>query len=447
MSFPARSVTWSLPGLLLAALLAIGAAPALADRSERLPWQQDQQGTQKQASEAKPDSLTADDAVLEAMLSKHVLVSYDSLRTQQNAIDQYQAIVAKGGWPAIGKGRTLRVGDRDELVIPLRRRLQLTDGLSRDGEGSWVYDEEVAAAVGRFQFRHGIPPTGILDRRTIAALNVPAGQRLNQLRLNLQRMRELLVEPLPGRYVIVNVPGFELQAIENGRVALSSRVIVGRPERQTPTVRAKIKGLNFFPYWNVPDSVAHLDLIPKLEKDPGYLQREGIRVMTDWKGTEVDPRWIDWRAPEAQTLRFRQDPGERNALGLVRIDMPNEHAVYMHDTPMKNLFSRSARAFSAGCVRVHRVFDLVAWLASANGDWDRARVDSVLIGGFAEDVKLNEFVDVYFVYLTAWATPLGEVHFRPDYYGRDGTEDPSSREDREGLALAANEAGSQSLAP
>ncbi len=190
-------------------------------------------------------------------------------------------------------------------------------------------------------------------------------------------------------------------------------------------MHAKIKELNFFPYWNVPESVAFGDLIPKLLKDPGYLQRERIRVQTDYgeAGQIVDPSFINWSSPEAQSFKFRQEPGPQNALGLVRVNMPNEHNVYMHDTPMKNLFGRSARAYSAGCVRVQRIFDFVAWLAAPNGDWDRARVDSVLMGGQQMDVPLVAEVDVYFTYLTAWATPDGEVSFRQDLYGWDGSAD------------------------
>ncbi len=157
-------------------------------------------------------------------------------------------------------------------------------------------------------------------------------------------------------------------------------MIVGKPERQTPTVRATIRALNFFPYWRVPESVAHLDLIPRLVKEPGYLQQERIRVLTgSFNGPEVDSSAIDWRQADAKQLRFRQDPGPQNALGLVRIDMPNEHGVYMHDTPLKPLFNQRARAFSAGCVRVQDVFTLVEWIAKYEAGWDQpGRAQDVL---------------------------------------------------------------------
>lgn len=394
----------------------------------------------------REEAAKIEEEALEKLGPTYPIISPEAEIKLATAIDRYQSIVSKGGWPLVPKTKTLRTGDRDDSVIPLRARLQMTDGLDPADSDSWVFDESVAAALANFQRRHGIPPSGILDRRTFHALNVPAIARLQQLQVNLQRLRDLLVPGLPLRYVVVNSASFEMQAVNAGRVELRSRVIAGRPERQTPAVIAQIVGLNFFPYWRVPDSVAFGDLIPKAAKDPSFLIQERIRVLTDWGGQEIDPRSIDWRSPNYLNIKFKQDPGPQNALGLVRVDMPNEHNVYMHDTPMKNLFGRSSRAFSAGCVRVHRIFDFVTWLAAANGDWDRARVDSVLQGGAPFDVKLNEPVSVYFVYLTAWASPTGEPHFRADIYDRDGAGDMSGREDREDRE-ARSLMSAQSLAP
>ena len=203
----------------------------------------------------------------------------------------------------------------------------------------------------RFQRRNGLRPTGRIERSTYPALNMTVDERLAQLRINLGRIRELMATPTEERYVLVNVPAFQLEAVESYEVQQRHRVIVGRTERQSPSVKATIRALNFFPYWRVPDSVAHLDLIPRLKKEPDYLQKEKIRVLTG-RQRELDPQTVDWNSPDAQKLKFRQDPGPQNALGLVRIDMPNAHNVYMHDTPMKPLFKQRSRAFSAGCVRV-----------------------------------------------------------------------------------------------
>ena len=198
-------------------------------------------------------------------------------------------------------------------------------------------------------------------------------------------------------------------------------------------MRATIKAVNFFPYWRVPESVAHLDLIPRLVKEPEYLQKEQIRVFTgSYNGPELDPISIDWRQADAAKLRFRQDPGPQNALGLLRLDMPNEHGVYMHDTPMKPLFNQRGRAFSAGCVRVQDVFTLAEWVARYEPGWEQpGRVQEVLAAGNPFDLNLTRPVPVYFTYITAWAEPDGAIQFRPDIYGRDGLRDVVAAHERD----------------
>ena len=438
----AAAVLAMLPGLLVPL-----SAPARAETSGPFGlgnlFASPSQSSEEDEAKAKREELAKQEAaLLDELTPTDLFVSLEAAQRLADAIASYQQIVSAGGWPLLPKVPTLRPGDQDESVPLVRRRLQISGDMPAGKSSSWDYDEAIQAGIKHFQRRHGIPPNGVLDRRTFYALNVPAMDRLQQLRINLQRLQDMARQGLPDRYVMVNVPAQELQAIDDGRIALKSRVIVGRIERPTPTVAAKIVGLNFFPYWRVPESVAYKDLIPKLGKDPEYLTREHIRVLTDWNGQEIDPHAVDWSQPQFLNLRFRQDPGEFNALGLVRVDMPNPDNVYMHDTPMKDLFRRSARAYSAGCVRVQRILDLVAWLAGTNGDWDRARVDSVLTSGLGQDVKLAKAINVYFIYQTAWVdTELG-VAFRNDIYGRDGVEDTArgDREEREQLPV-------QSLAP
>jgi L,D-transpeptidase YcbB len=219
--------------------------------------------------------------------------------------------------------------------------------------------------------------------------------------------------------VLVNVPAFTAQAVEKGALVLDSPVVVGKPQRATPEVSAKIVEVNFYPTWSVPDSVARNDLIPAIRKDPAYFYQQHFNVMRDWKAPPLDPTAVDWASPEVVSYKFRQDPGPQNALGLVRINMPNKHAVYMHDTPLKRLFSQSARAFSSGCVRVERVLELVAWLLSDQKGWDLAKVQAEIDSGQKLDVKLKKAVAVHFVYLTAFANSTGIAQFRPDIYGRD----------------------------
>ena len=364
------------------------------------------------------------------------LRSQEMVEALDGAIQQYQQIVSSGGWPAIPGTRPIRPEDNDERVGLLYRRLAASgEWRNRPSQSLFGidYSEGLESAVRRFQENHGLRVTGRVDRSTLQALNIPAQARLQQLRVNQQRLRELMAQKLDDRYVLVNAPGFQLEAVERHQVELRHRVIVGKPERQTPTVRATIRALNFFPYWRVPESVAHLDLIPRLVKEPGYLQQERIRVLTgSFNGPEVDSSAIDWRQADSKQLRFRQDPGPQNALGLVRIDMPNEHGVYMHDTPLKPLFNQRARAFSAGCVRVQEVFTLVEWIAKYEAGWDQpGRAQEVVAGGQPLDVTLTRPLPVYFTYITAWAELDGRIIFRPDMYGRDGLRDLMASAERD----------------
>lgn len=350
------------------------------------------------------------------------------------AIAKYQQIADSGGWPVVPPGRMMREGEDDDRVPLLRRRLQMSGDMRarNDGYNSYTFDGELTDAVKRYQRRNGLRPTGRVERSTYPALNMSVDQRIAQLRMNLGRIRELMSNPVEERYVLVNVPAFQLEAVQKYEVQQRHRVIVGRTERQSPSVKATIRALNFFPYWRVPDSVAHLDLIPRLLKEPDYLQNEKIRVLDAAGVNEVDPQTVNWTAPEAQKLKFRQDPGPQNALGLVRIDMPNEHTVYMHDTPMKPLFAQRSRAFSAGCVRVEGVFNLVDWLAHYEQGWgEPGRAQQIVEAGQAVDVTLTRPVPVYFVYITAWAERDGDVEFRPDIYGRDGAVDQVAEMDRD----------------
>ncbi|MFA5899541.1 MAG: L,D-transpeptidase family protein [Hyphomicrobium sp.] len=360
--------------------------------------------------------------------------SDDMIASIEAAIERYQQIAQQGGWPIVPAGRMMREGEDDDRVPTLRKRLIASGDLKTASQyyNTYSFDEALTNAVRNFQRRNGLRPTGRIERSTYPALNMTVDERINQLRLNLGRVRELMSRPIEERYILVNVPAFQLEAVERYEVQQRHRVIVGRTERQSPSVKATIRALNFFPYWRVPDSVAHLDLIPRLLKEPDYLQNEKIRVMDPSGAHEVDPQTVNWSSAEAQRLKFRQDPGPQNALGLVRIDMPNEHTVYMHDTPMKQLFGQRSRAFSAGCVRVQGVFDLADWIAHYEAGWgEPGRAQQIVDGGQAVDVTLTRPVPVYFTYITAWAERDGEVEFRPDIYGRDGAADQLAEMDRD----------------
>jgi len=318
----------------------------------------------------------------------------------QGAIARYQDIVAAGGWPFIPGNRMMRPEDDDERVPLLRKRLAMSGELARAKGNSFSFADDIEDAVRRYQENNGLRVTGRVDKPTLAALNVPA---------------------------------FQLEAVERHEVELRHRVIAGKPERETPTVKAQIRAINFYPYWRVPDSVAKLDLIPRLQKEPDYLQKEQIRVLSgSFNGQVIDSSSIDWRQADVSRIKFRQDPGPQNALGLVRLDMPNEHGVYMHDTPMKPLFGQRGRAFSAGCVRVQDVFTLAEWVAKYEPGWSEpGRAQQIADAGQAVDVVLTRPVPVYFAYITAWAELNGRVVFRPDIYSRDGLRDLIAGHDRD----------------
>ena len=345
------------------------------------------------------------------------------------AIAKYRQIVAKGGWPTTKTLRLLRPGDDNEAIPKIRRQLIITGDIPKKAagyyRGSYNFDEWLEFGVKRFQKRHGLRVSGRLDRPTRAQLAVTAQARLQQLMLNRRRIAALMEGAAADRYVLVNVPAFQLEAVERYEVRQRHRVIVGKPDRQTPSIDATIKGLNFFPYWRVPKSVANLDLIPRLVREPDYLDKEHIRVAKGYyDGPEIDTSSIDWRTVDAEKIKFRQDPGPWNALGLVRINMPNKEIVYMHDTPLKPLFKQRHRAFSAGCVRVEGVFDLVSWIAKYEpGLGEPGAVEDILENGNpAElrdkrpkeyDVQLTRPIPVHFAYITAWAEGDGDPDAPP----------------------------------
>jgi L,D-transpeptidase YcbB len=345
-------------------------------------------------------------------------VSAAAVEALQQGVEKYRGIVAAGGWPAIPTGgNTLRLGDTDAAIVSIRRLLAVTDDLPGDGR-SPQFDTDFQDGLARFQIRNGLRVSGFVDSRTLAALNVSAAERLKQLETNLVRVKSMLKINQAPRYVLVDVPAFTLQAIDHNNLALDSNVVVGKPARATPEVAARVVEVNFYPTWTVPDTIAQQDLIPKIRKDPSYFANEHFSVMASWKSPPLDPATVDWSSPQVASYKFVQDPGTFNALGVVRINMPNKYSVYMHDTPLKQLFSQSTRAFSSGCVRVERVLDLVAWLLGPQ-QWTSEKVEAAASGGQRATVTLTNPVPVHFVYLTAFVSDGGTVQFRPDIYGHD----------------------------
>ena len=341
----------------------------------------------------------------------------------EQAIFTYRDIVARGGWPQVNLTQRLKVGSSDPAVRQLRRRLIISGDLPRNSGDSQVFDTFLDAAVKRFQQRHGMPADGVIGTVTLAALNVSASTRLGQLETNLVRLRSMSGY-LGDRYVMVNIPAAEIEAVENGRVAQNHKAIVGKVDRQTPILNSNIYEVILNPYWTAPKSIIQKDIIPLMRKDPTYLTRNSIRLF-DQQGNEVPPELVDWSTDEALTmnLRFRQDPGKINAMSSTMINFQNPHAVYMHDTPQQSIFGQLLRFESSGCVRVHNVRELSSWLLRDTPGWNRSQIEAVISTGENTEVQLAAPVPVYFVYISAWSTGDGVVHFRDDIYGRDGVDE------------------------
>jgi murein L,D-transpeptidase YcbB/YkuD len=353
-------------------------------------------------------------------------LSTRNIEPTRAAIQRYQAIVANGGWPTV-PAYAMRPGSRGEAVEILHRRLEISGDLVGQSIPD-EYDEALTQAVRKFQARHALPPTGVIDRHTIDVMNIPASARLVQLQANLKRL-QTLAPAAANRYVMVNIPSAQVEAVENGQVAQRHAAVVGKIERPTPELSSKIQEINFNPYWNVPRSIVYKDLVPKgremAQRGQDLLAAYRMQAFTP-AGAPIDARSIDWFGDQVYTYTFRQLPWEENSLGFVKINFPNKDAVYLHDTPLKSLFGRNVRFESSGCVRVHNVEGLVTWILRDNPGWTMDRVLVMKQTGEQADVKLSKPLPIYLTYVSAWVTPDGVVNFRPDIYNHDGTAETAS---------------------
>ncbi|MBN9074064.1 MAG: L,D-transpeptidase family protein [Rhizobiales bacterium] len=349
------------------------------------------------------------------------IFSPNTVSYTEHAISQYQNIVAQGGWPTVPVMDKLRIGVSSPAVAELRKRLIISGDLSRSAGVSNAFDTYVDGAVKRFQARHGLPSDGVMGKYTFAAMNVSAQVRLGQLETNLVRLRSMSGF-LGERYVMVNVPAMQVEAVENDRVVLRHAAIVGKVDRQTPIVNSKINEIIVNPYWNAPESIVRKDIIPLMRKNPQYLAENHIRIIGP-SGNEIDPTTIDWNTEDAAKFRLRQDPGSNNAMASVKINFPSPDGVYMHDTPQQSLFSKLMRFDSSGCVRVQNVRDLVTWILKNTPGWDRQHFEDAIRSGQNTPINVADPVPVYFTYISAWSTGDGVVQFRDDIYGRDGVDE------------------------
>ena len=348
--------------------------------------------------------------------------SPEYLRLKQ-ALADYRALAAGGGWSRLPEGETLKPGMRDERVPLLRRRLVEAGDLAGAEAESDLFDAPLEAAVTRFQRRHGLTPDGAVGRMTMAALDVPVEDRIDQMLLNMER-RRWMPRDLGERYVFVNMADFELKVVDGPQTVLDDRVVVGTPFQQTPEFSEMMTYIVVNPYWNIPPSIAGKEMLPKIRKDAGYLARNRIEVLSDWteSGRPVDPATIDWSRLSARHFpyKLRQVPGADNALGRLKFMFPNRFNIYLHDTPARTLFERTVRSFSHGCIRVQHPVDLAAVLLDGADGWTKDRIEAAIATGERQVISLPRPLPVHLTYLTAWVNKDGAVNFRDDIYGRDG---------------------------
>ncbi len=339
----------------------------------------------------------------------------------RKALNRYLDIAEQGGWPEVPAGDDLRAGARDERVVALRNRLRISGHYTAEMEADPLYfDRGLDDALRRFQSEQGLWTDGTLDSRTRGVLDVDVQHRIEQLKLTLERWR-WLPRNLGKRYVWMNIASQDMSVMENGQVLLSMRTMVGRPYRQTPSLRGLLNLVTFNPTWSVPYKLAVEDILPQQRRHAQFLAQKQIRVFSLQDGREVDPAQIDWSKLTRRnfTYQLRQDAGPQNSLGHFKFSFDNPEDVYLHDTPTKLLFRLPTRTFSAGCVRIEDPLTFAQYLLGIDRQMSPADIDRAIDAGATRTVTLKSAVPIYLVYLSAWVDADAVLHFRDDVYGRD----------------------------
>ena len=340
--------------------------------------------------------------------------AYQSLK---GALKIYRALNIET-WFVIPEGPTIRKDMEDKRIPSIRERLFVLGDLKENSsKDSLRYDENLFAAVQQFQTRHGLDNEGSIGQRTIASLNITVSNRIKQIEANLERWRWLSQE-FGDYYIKVNIANFELEVVKNGNRIRTYKVVAGKPYRKTPVFSSRMQYLVFNPTWTVPPGILSVDILPNVQKDITYLDKKKLMVL-DKNGNAIKGPKIDWNSREVKDYTYRQPPGPENALGAVKFMFPNNFHVYLHDTPAKELFEKTERAFSSGCIRVQEPLSLAEYLLNDSLNWNREKIDKVIATLSTQTVQLKEKPNVHLLYWTAWANDNNIIQFRKDIYERD----------------------------
>jgi len=339
----------------------------------------------------------------------------------REVLAEYRDLAAAGGWPLTDAGPTLRSGDKDARIAVIRSRLAVTGDLPKaEDNQSRVFDAALEQGVRAFQDRHNLDADGVIGAQTLAAMNVTADERVDQIRLNLERIRWVAFD-LDDEFVVTNIPQFQTYLVRGRDIVWSARSQVGRFYRQTPVFRADLKYLQFNPTWTVPPGILTKDILPAIQKDINYLSKKNMDLI-DRDGNKVDPATVDWSSYGAGRLppfQFVQRPGPSNALGRVKFIFPNPHFVFLHDTPSKRLFERTERTFSSGCIRVENPFVFAELLLDNPDKWNADSIQALLDTEKPQTVFLDEPLTVMLLYGTVGVIDTDVVRFYNDIYQRD----------------------------
>ncbi|MDH3576978.1 MAG: L,D-transpeptidase family protein [Gammaproteobacteria bacterium] len=375
-----------------------------------LPWQAPTYAAPEVGDEAARDAATA---------ISDLGSQYQRLGAQ---LQQYRALAEAGGWPEVPDGPTIRPDAEDPRLATLARRLHVSGDIAAADMpvSTSEYNETLQNAVRRFQARHGLEADALVGRATLRSLNVTVQQRIDQIRVNLERLR-WHPDTESHDLVLVNIPAFKAYVIRDGQIVWTTNVIVGDPENKTPVFQSMLKSVVFNPTWTVPYSIASKEMLPKIKRDPAFFRR-GNYELFDRAGNPVDSSSVDWSTVERRTFPFTlvQQPGPANQLGQVKFMIPNDYSVCMHDTPAKSLFASAVRAFSHGCIRIEEPLGLAEVLLGSE-NWTRKQVDSQVESRETRSIVLAEPLPVHVVYWTAEVDDLGVMHFYDDIYEWDAT--------------------------